>query len=173
MFKKCHNSVPLLSFMLALALLFLFPLCVQAQTPWPDRTGGTQPSLLKGEAAPPISDWNPGLNNLSGDVAILFQADGKGGFAPGVGLDIVDYKQGLFTLRAEAFIQGTSVGADESRNVMGVSVMCNLIRAIGLVPGTSWLAKSINPSLGLFVGYDFISGKPTFGPMLSIINIQF
>ena len=160
-------------FLVVLALLAFVPVISQGQTPWPDRSGGVKPSVLKGEATAPVSDWTPGLNNLSGDIGVLFQANGGAGFAPGVGIDLVDYKQGLMTLRAEAFIQSGGTLADDSRTVMGVAVMTNLIRLIGLVPGTSWLAKSINPSIGGFVGYDFIHGKATFGPMLSIINIQF
>ena len=91
----------------------------------------------------------------------------------GVGLDVVTYKEGLATLRAQSFFESQDFLGDESATVIGMSLMVNLIKLVGLVPETSWIANAINPSLGVFGGYDVVSGKAAYGPMLSIINIQF
>jgi len=150
--------------------LLLFAVGAMAQTPWPDRGGD---KVLKADKdAEAVSNFRWGPNNLSGDVAVLFQPGESSSFAGGVGLDVLNYKQGLFTLRAELFASSEDVLDQEDKTVAGVAVLVNLIKLVGLIPDTSWLANAINPSIGLFAGYDFDNGKMTYGPMLSIINVQ-
>jgi len=147
-----------------------------AQTAWPDRSGKKVEAPAKAPApkAEPVPTFRLGLDNLSGDIGIIFKGtDGGAAIMYGVGLDIVTYKEGLATLRAQSFFESPDLLGDENATVAGMSLMVNLIKLIGLVPETNWLANAINPSLGLFGGYDFVSGKPAYGPMLSIINVQF
>ena len=156
----------------------LFATSAFAQTEWPDRSG-TKGAVVKGRAVKdvptviPKADFSLVLNNLSGDFGVIYGSGAKVGVAPGLGLDILTYKEGLVTLRAQAFFASTDVLGAENATVVGTAVLVNLIKVSGLVPGTSWLAKAINPSIGLFGGYDFNSGRLVGGPMVSIINIQF
>ena len=149
---------------------------VWAQTPWPDRSGKKAEEAVKTpqKAEAPVPAFNIGLNNLSGDVGLLWSGTGgTAALAPGIGIDLVNYKGGLLTLRGQAFFNSEDMLGTDNAAILGLSVMGNLIKAIGLIPDTSWLAKTINPSLGVFIGYDVVSGKPTYGPMLSIISVQF
>ncbi len=155
-----------------LAVIFIFAVSSFAQTPWPDRSGtkAEKEKVLKAEPAPAFKF---SLNNLSGDFGVIFESGVNSSVALGVGLDIVNYREGLVTLRAQAFFPSQAILAENDASVVGAALMVNLIKLAGLVPGTSWLATAINPSVGLFGGYDFVSGKLAAGPMISIINIPF
>lgn len=155
----------------SILVILLFSVTVFAQTPWPDRSGQAKAPVVSKDA--PVSNFVFGLNNLSGDFGLIYESDVNGTLAVGIGLDVLNYKQGLVTLRAQAFLPSGSVLNQENATILGASVLVNLIQLAGQIPGTTWLAKSINPSIGLFMGYDFVSGKPAIGPMISILNIPF
>ncbi len=155
----------------SIIVVLLFAVSSFAQTPWPDRSGPVKGPVAK-DATPP-SNFVFNLDNLSGDFGLVYESGINGTLALGVGLDVLSYKQGLVTLRAQAFLPSGSVLNQENATILGASVLVNLIQLAGQVPDTTWLAKAINPSIGLFMGYDFVSGKPAVGPMISIINIPF
>ena len=163
--------------LLAVLLVFCFTQQVWAQTPWPDRSEKKTEEVVKApapKAEAPVSAFKFGLNNLSGDVGIIWKGtDGDAAFMPGIGIDLMTYKQGLVTLRGQAFFESEATLGDDNAAVVGISVMVNLIKLVGSIPDTNWLANAINPSLGVFGGYDVVSGKAAYGPMISIINVQF
>ena len=123
--------------------------------------------------APAPSGLALAINNLSGDFGLIYEKGLHPAMAPGLGLDIVNYKSGLVTLRAEAFYESPATLASQTASIIGGSLMVNLIQLAGQIPNSTWLATAINPSIGLFAGYDFVNGKVAFGPMLSIINVAF
>ena len=148
--------------------------------PWPPRGNppiepAPQPKVLKDVAptpAPAPSDFTNWLNNVGGDIGVLFSASGKTSFAPGIGVDIVTYK-GLVTLRGEAFLPSTSTLGSYNGTMAGAALMVNLPQLVGQISSASWLLNSINPSIGVVGLWDFNNSELAFGPMLSIINIKF
>jgi hypothetical protein len=145
--------------------------------PWPPRSDDKKMKAEGDTPAPApvptpslLADFKLQPNNLSGDFGLMFAPGAKGTFAAGIGLDLISYKQGLLTARAQAFFP---TGDDSAVAVGGVSVMCNLLQLVNYIPSSSWVAKTINPSIGFFGGYDFVNGRPTIGPMISIINVPF
>ncbi len=175
--SRKYNSIAfILGFLLVFLLGMIFSSDSYAQTPWPDRSY-PQPKVEAGKISKDIASAPKfvfDLNNLSGDFGVIYGPNRTSGVAAmGIGLDVVNYDQGLAVLRAEAFIPSLRVLGQGSATVLGASVMVNLIKLVGMVPNTTWLATAINPSIGVFVGYDFEHGGMVAGPMISIINIPF
>ena len=147
--------------------------------PWPPRntSGYYYPANMRiGDTPSPVpapSDFAVALNNLSGDYGLIYERGLHSSMAPGVGLDVVNYKNGLVTLRAEAFFESPTTLGSQSASIVGGAFMVNLIQLAGLVPGSTWVATAINPSIGVFAGYDFVNGRAAYGPMLSVINVHF
>ena len=151
---------------LVFLLVFLFSLSAMAQQAWPNR-GQTVEKDADGN---PISDWVLG-GSFTGDVAVLWGAKGGSNFSVGAGVDIISYKQGLGVLRGQLFNSGQSIFKQEDATSLGLSAQVSIIKLLGLIPDTSWLMNTINPSVGVFGGYDFRNGQLVGGPQLSLINI--
>ena len=106
--------------------------------------------------------------NLQGDTAYLFTHKA---FAAGIGTDIISIKDGLVTIRGE-ILQTKATGIDKSVTVAGGAAMINLPKLANHF-GAAWIAKTINPSVGPFAGYDFKSKKLAVGAIVTIIKIAF
>lgn len=163
-----------LSVFLSLLFVLVFAVTVSAQSSWPDRSQPKAKSstVSKDVTAAPASNFVFGLNNLSGDFGLVYERNINGSLAVGIGLDILSYKQGLVVFRLEGFFPGVSVLNQQDATIIGAAALVNLIQLVGQVPGTTWLAKTINPSLGITLGYDVNTKEIAFVPMVSIINIQ-
>lgn len=121
---------------------------------------------LKAEPAPAFNTILGGLPfNLEGDTIYLI--DGES-FGAGVGVDIATYK-GLLTLRGEV----TSTNAADTSIFAGTGLMLNIPTLLSLIPGVTWNASYINPSIGVVPGWDFGSDKFDVGVVLSIIQVTF
>ena len=175
-------------FLGVMIIAIVFAVSAMAQVPqaWPDRSG-KKPTVLTPEQekmlkdAPPSpaplptnqSDFLLSLNNLSGDFGLVIEKGISTGWAPGIGLDILNDKQGLLTLRAEGFFPNTATYGTSNATVIGGAVLVNLIQLAGMIQGTTWVAQMINPSLGIAGGFDFNNHKFAAIPMISVINYQF
>lgn len=115
--------------------------------------------------APAIS-W-PGIN-LGGDTAYLFTHNS---FAVGSSIDIVNIKDSIFTVRGTVLFPA---GAEhnESTAITGLSGVVNLKKAIENA-GWQWVANTLNPSIGLFGGYDFGNTKWAGGAIMQILRLEF
>ena len=99
--------------------------------------------------------------NLTGDTIWLGRSNQ---FVVGIGMDVITYK-GIFNFRVEA-AQGT-----EANTFMGAGPLINIPSLLNLIPGTTWNAKVINPSIGILGGYDFNKRRGEWGVLLSIIQL--
>ena len=118
-----------------------------------------------------LGDFKLSVTNFSGDAGLIISPGASSRMAAGMGLDVINYKNGLVTLRAEAFFP--TGGGEGTSGVRGRRRPGESLATGELYPNASWVAKTINPSVGLFGGFDFLSGRIAFGPMLSVINIPF
>jgi hypothetical protein len=87
-------------------------------------------------------------------------------FAGGIGLDLATY-QGLVSLRGEIAQGG------EGSPFVGVGAFVNIPKLLNLIPGMSWQAGAINPSIGVVPGFDFTQERFDWAIVLSIISIAF
>lgn len=106
--------------------------------------------------------------NLQADTAYLFTHKT---FAVGAGTDVLKFKDGLVTVRGE-ILQTKSTASEKSATVGGVAATVNLPQLASQMGG-NWVAKTINPSVGLFGGYDFNNQKSAIGVIVTILKVEF
>lgn len=105
--------------------------------------------------------------NLQGDVAYLFTHKG---FAAGAGIDLAKAMDGMFSLRAEAL--GTAGANEPSKGtIVGAAIMMNLPKLAERLK-IEWVAKAINPSVGVFGGYDLNNSKTAVGMLATIVKLE-
>jgi len=144
--------------MKSLIVLFIIVLTVVSVVPVSHAQDVTTPT--------PTISW-PGLN-IGGDTAYLFTHNA---FAVGTSVDLLKIKDGFATLRGTAVFP-TGAEHNMSTAVVGLSAVINLQKAIASA-GSEWLAKTLNPSIGAFGGYDFGSTKWAGGLIMTVLKVEF
>jgi hypothetical protein len=102
--------------------------------------------------------------NLTGDTMYRINASS---FDIAFGIDLASYK-GLVTLRAEGSQSTEGLG-----QFAGAGLFLNIPTLLNMIPGVSWNASYINPSIGIVPGFDFNEHRYDTGIVLSIIQVTF
>ena len=102
--------------------------------------------------------------NLAGDTLYRINVHS---IDVGIGIDLASYK-GILTLRAEA-----SQSTEGEGQFAGAGLFVNIPMLLNMIPGVSWNASYINPSIGVVPGYDFRNNKYDTALVLSIIQVNF
>lgn len=105
--------------------------------------------------------------NLNGDLAYL----NKSGACLGVGADLVNYKDGLVTLRAEALWPKNAERA--ASNVIGAAAVTVDVVRLVTASGATWSYGIIQPKLGPLAGFNLAAKRWEYGGLLQVIRKTF
>jgi hypothetical protein len=148
-----------------------------APQPWPPRSNPPKMGLGGQIVVPTGLQWVFPAN-LSGDVGLIYEQKGIHTTAPGVGVDLINYDNGLLVGRFEGFFASPDAVSTQKCDVVGASFMINLLQLAATFGGSAVntstlnsILTAMNPSIGFFGGYDFNNKALAGGPMFSIINI--